>query len=372
MPDYRTVIFISAGDPSGDIAGSHLIQQLKSKYRGVRFTGLGGYRMNAAGQEQLVDGGKLAILGFWEVAKKYFFFRSLMNSAIEQIKKTKPKVIILIDYPGFNLRLAKRVRSTGIPIVYYISPQVWAWHKKRIFAIKRLVDLMLVILPFETDIYDRAGVKNRFVGHYLMDDIDPSFIKAPFDINTNLIVLMPGSRPQEVERMLPTLLGTAGLISKRGKYRFAIAAVKGDINYETYIKSSPVPVEIARGKTRELIAQSRLVITSSGTATLETGIIGRPMVVIYKTGLLTYLIARRLVAIDRIALINIAAGEKIVPELIQNDAVPEKIAEEAFRFLNDEQISSAVVEKLNKAADHLGTPGAAARAVESIGELLNC
>jgi len=351
MPAPDKTIFISAGDPSGDIAGFHLIQRLHAQYPDIDFIGLGGNRMKNAGQEQLVEGAQLAVLGFWEVARRYFFFRKLMLSAVETIKKTKPAAVILIDYPGFNLRLAKRIKPLGIPIIYYISPQVWAWGKKRIHAIKRLVDLMLVILPFETDIYDKAGVNSRFVGHYLMDDIDPALIKAPYNTDSDLIVLLPGSRPQEVQRMLPTLLKTAAILSKKGNYRFAVAAVEGNIEYESYMNGMDIPVEIIRGKTRELIMQSRLVITSSGTATLETGIIGRPMVVIYKTGMLTYLIARYLVSIENIALINISAGERIVPELVQFDAVPSKIADEAMRFLDNAKLTRDVILKLNRTAD---------------------
>ena len=371
LPADKT-IFISAGDPSGDIAGYHLIKQLKKEYPDINYLGLGGNRMKNAGQEQLVDGDQLAVLGFWEVARKYLFFRKLMYSAVETIENARPAAVVLIDYPGFNLRLAERIKSLGIPIVYYISPQIWAWGKKRIHAIKRLVDLMLVILPFETDIYDKAGVENGFVGHYLMDDIDPDFIKAPYDAESDMILLMPGSRPQEVQRMLPTLLRTAEILSKKGKYRFTIAAVEGNIDYESYMAGIDTPVEIIRGKTRELIAQSRLVITSSGTATLETGIIGRPMIVIYKTGMLTYLIARSLVSIENIALINISAGERIVPELVQHDAVPDKIAKEAMRFLDNSDLTQDVIFKLNKTADQLGAPGAAKRAVEHMGDVLKC
>jgi len=163
---------------------------------------------------------------------------------------------------GFNLRLAERIKPLGIPIIYYISPQIWAWAGGRIKQIKRLVDRMLLILPFETEMYNKAGVPNEFVGHYLLDDID-----------SDLILLMPGSRPQEVQRMLPVLLQSAFLLSRMGDYRFAIAAVEGNIDYEAYSKNANIPIEVVYGRSRELAAESRLVITSSGTATLETGII---------------------------------------------------------------------------------------------------
>ncbi|UCD94340.1 MAG: lipid-A-disaccharide synthase [Candidatus Zixiibacteriota bacterium] len=372
MSHSQIPIFISAGDPSGDVAGSHLLEKLKLGSENISFFGLGGRRMNAAGQAQLVDGSKLAVLGFWEVARKYFFFKKLLSQTVKLIIERKPKAIILIDYPGFNLRLAEKVKSLGIPIIYYISPQIWAWGAKRIGQIKRLVDLMLLILPFEKKIYDEAGVSNRLVGHYLLDDIDPRFIKAPYNPKSDLIVLMPGSRPQEVQRMLPVLLRAAGIISRSGKWRFAVAAVEGGVDYPSIMINSSMDAELVTGRTRELIAESRLVITSSGTATLETGIIGRPMVVIYRTGLLTYLIARRLVTLDMIALVNVTAGRKVVPELIQHDATPKKIADAAGGFLEDDSLSLAVVGELNKTADRLGGPGGSGRAANAIREIINC
>jgi lipid-A-disaccharide synthase len=372
MADESILIFLSAGDPSGDIAGSHLIKQLKSGRNNFEFIGLGGQRMQQAGQRQIVDSTKLAVLGFWEVAKRFLFFRKLMSDTIALIIKRKPKVIILIDYPGFNLRLAEKIKSLKIPIIYYISPQIWAWGKKRIESIKRNVDLMLLILPFEKNIYDRAGIKNKFVGHYLLDDMEKKYIKAPYNIKSDLVVLMPGSRPQEVQRMLPPLIETAKLLSAKRSLRFVVAGVKGDIDYNYYVEKGRFPLEVAIGKTRDLIRDSRLVITSSGTATLETAIIGRPMIVIYKTGLLTYLIARRLVKLDRIALVNITAGEKIVPELIQSDASPDAIAREAIRFLDSEDLSISIVNNLNRITDKLGDSGVSLRAADAIREYLNC
>ena len=327
--------------------------------------------MQALGQEQPVDGKELAVLGFWEVAKRFSFFKKLMNQVVDSIIEKKPKVIILIDYPGFNLRLAQKIKHLNIPIIYYISPQIWAWHSKRIKKLKQLVDCMLLILPFETKIFDDAGMKNRFVGHYLFDDIDAKYIKAEYNHESNLILLMPGSRPQEVQRMLPTMIRTAEKLSENRDWKFVIAGVRGDIDYFSYIKDSPIPIEIIFGQTRDQIAESRLVITSSGTATLETGIIGRPMVVIYKTGWLTYQIARQLVKLDKIALINIVGDKKIVPELIQNNATPEKIIEAANKFLNDKDFVSEVINELNVATNKLGGAGTSERAAETIIRFIN-
>ncbi len=372
MVEETIPIFLSAGDPSGDIAGSLLIKQLKSANKKLEFIGLGGRRMQSAGQEQIVESSKLAVLGFWEVAKKFLFFKRLMSDTVALIKERKPKVIILIDYPGFNLRLAKKIKAPGIPIVYYISPQIWAWGKKRIVEIKRCVNMMLLILPFEKQIYDDAGVSNKLVGHYLLDDMEKKYIKAPYDVDSDLVVLMPGSRSQEVQRMLPPLLETVRILSSERDLHFVVAGVEGTIDYDRYIRQSNLPIEVVYGKTRDLLRDSRLVITSSGTATLETAIIGRPMIVIYKTGLLTYLIARRLVKLQSIALVNITAGENIVPELIQNQATPNLISREATRFLDNIDLSLDVITKLNHLTDGLGSGGVSIRAADAILEFINC
>lgn len=365
-------IFLSAGDPSGDIAGSLLISELIGTGNRLEFFGLGGRRMKEAGQMQIVEGDRLAVLGFWEVIKKFAFFRRLLIDTTRMIEKKRPAVVVLIDYPGFNLRLAERIRPLGIPVVYYISPQIWAWGAGRLKKIGALVDKMLLILPFEKDIYDRAGVANELVGHYLLDDIPDEFIRADYDPASNLILLMPGSRPQEVQRMLPTLLATAEIMARKGSWRFAVAGLAGDIDYGQYLAESPLDIDLVLGRTREMIAQSRLVITSSGTATLEVGIIGRPMVVIYKTSLLTYLIARRLVRLDEIALINIAAGKMIVPELIQYKATPTGIAAAAESFLKNADRVGRVIGQLHEVADILGSRGCSARAAAIIGAYLPC
>lgn len=363
-------IFVSAGDPSGDIAGFHLLKALREIDKGIRFFGLGGRRMKQLGQEQKVESDKLAVLGFWEVARRFRFFRKLLSDTVREIERKRPKAIILIDYPGFNLRLAERVKYLNIPIIYYVSPQIWAWGGKRIEPIKRLVDRMLVILPFEKELYDRAGVKCDFVGHYLMDDIESRFIKAPYKSESDVIALLPGSRPQEIEKMLPVLVEAAAVLSENRKYRFAVAGIEGKFDYGSYLKNCGTEIELRLGRTRELIAESRLVITSSGTATLETGIIGRPMVVIYKTGWLTYLIARRLVRLDSIALVNITAGERLAPELIQREAAAPRIAEETVKILSDAERTSEIILKLHQLTDRLGRPGAGKRAAEIVGEYL--
>lgn len=363
-------IFLSAGDPSGDNAAHRLLTELKGRHEGLRCFGLGGPHLSAQGQQQLVDGTRLAVLGFWEVARQYRFFRALMKLCVDEITQRRPDCIVLVDYPGFNLRLAERVRALGIPIIYYISPQIWAWGGRRIDQIKRLVDLMLLILPFESDLYDRAGVPNDFVGHYLIEDIPDGLIASTPPADGHL-ALLPGSRPQEIQRHLRPMLATAAGFCRRHNSSAVIAGVRGAHDYESELAAvADSSISVVYGDSRRVISEARLVLTSSGTATLEAAIIARPMVVIYKTGWMTYQIARRLIHLDRIALANLVLDDKVVPELIQSEANPGAMLRALERYVSDREYFDTVSARLRKTASILGGPGASSRAAERIGEFI--
>lgn len=363
-------IFISAGDPSGDNACSHLITSLKQRFPDLELFGLGGPRMKKLGQRQLARSEDLAVLGFWEVAKRFMYFRRLLNDCVRQIESERPALVLLADYPGFNLRLAERLQGFGIPVIYYISPQIWAWKKDRIYQIKRTVDLMLLILPFENEIYEKHDVPYRMVGHYLLEDIPREFINSTPPDN-NQIALLPGSRPQEVERMLGPMLGAVKKMQVSRELAAVVAGVRGVHDYESAIENSGVKnVSVQYGNARQVICDSRIAIVASGTATLECGLIGRPMVVVYRTGWVTYQIARRLVKLDKIALVNLVLDEKVVPELIQNDACPEKIAGETLAILSNVDQFDRTVSRLRLVSERLGGPGASRRAAEAIGAFL--
>jgi len=364
-------LFLSAGDPSGDNAAARLIRSLTELAGPINLAGLGGARLKKLGQRQLAEPDDLAVLGFWEVAKQARFFKRLLSSSVDEIRQTKPNCVVLIDYPGFNLRLAKRIKPLGIPIVYYITPQVWAWHKKRVHQIRKLIDKVLVILPFEEQFFREHGVESRFVGHYLLEDIPAEYIASPAP-QVNRLCLMPGSRPQEIERMLLPMLRTARMFNKKYGTTAVVAAVKGRFDYEKYIEEFRTDnVELVYDDARRAVAESSLVLTASGTATLEAAIIGRPIVVVYKTGSITYHIAKRLVKLDNIGLVNLVLGEKAVPELIQSDASPEKMMAEFEKLYNDEAYYHSVVEKLRRVPQMLGGTGASRRAAELIAEYLS-
>ncbi|MDX9856414.1 MAG: lipid-A-disaccharide synthase [candidate division Zixibacteria bacterium] len=364
------LLFLSAGDPSGDIASARLLQRLLASRPGLTTFGLGGARLAALGQRQLAEPADLAVLGFWEVARRYRFFRHLMNRSVAEIEHMSPACILLVDYPGFNLRLAARVKRLGIPIVYYISPQVWAWAGRRIHRIKELVDRMLLILPFEKELYDSHGIPNELVGHYLVEDIPAQYI-ASDPPAAGQIALLPGSRRQEIERMLVPMLGAARRHLDAFGGKAVVAGVKNVYDYEKAMAPfAGEPIEIVYDDSRRVLYESDLVVTASGTATLEAGIIGRPMVIIYKTGFVTYQIARRLVTLRLIGLVNLVLGETVVPELIQYDASPDRIASELARYRTDAPYFQRVCERLKTVAGILGGRGASERAAAAVGSYL--
>ncbi len=361
-------IFLSAGDPSGDNAAARLVASLQQVSPNLTLYGLGQEKLKQLGQEQFTPGSQLAVLGFWEVLKQYRFFRKLMKRCEQEIKKRRPDVVVLVDYPGFNLRLAKRIRKTGIPIVYYISPQVWAWGNKRVAQIRELVDLMLLILPFEKEFFQDTGINTCFVGHYLLEDIPANFIASPPPGN-GTIALLAGSRPQEVQRMLPSMLLAARQFNRTYGTKAVIAGVSGIFDYETSLRQFKSDnIEIVYDNSRQCIYESDIVLTASGTATLETAIIGRPMVVVYRTGWLTYMIARQLINLDSIALVNLVLNDEVVPELIQHEAIPERMFSELSLLWDNEELYQQTCTQLHRIPDLLGGKGASERAAQLIME----
>ena len=358
-------IFLSAGDPSGDIAAARAVTELTALRPDISCFGLGGERLKSLGQEQFAEPSQLAVLGFWEVAKRFPFFRRLFHRCLDEIDSRKPACAVLVDYPGFNLRLAKEIKKRGIPIVYYIAPQVWAWGKGRIHNIRELVDLLLVILPFEQKVFSDGHVRHEFVGHYLLEDIPKSYISSPIPSSQTLAIL-PGSRHQEIDRMLGPLLRAAKLFCAKSGFRAQIAAIKGCYDYESAVASWGFPrVEIVYDDSRRVLFDGQCALVASGTATLEAAIIGRPMVITYRTSWSTYQIAKRLINLDAIGLVNLTAGKKIVPELIQGEMNPESICQALLNIVSPEQ-SGVIKAELERIPALLGGEGASQRVASSI------
>lgn len=368
-----------AGEASGDLHGALLIEELKKRRPDFSFYGIGGDRMQKQGVELLYHARDLAIMGFFEVFGRLLFFRRVFNSVVQSLPQRKPDMAILIDYPGFNLRLAEKLKQAGVPVVYYIAPQIWAWRARRIEQIKKSVDLMLVILPFEETLYRRAGVPVFFVGHPLLGVVKPTQTRQRFrssfglDEKTTLIGLLPGSRQQEIEKILPIMMKTVSIARQRRP------DIKGAVGLAEMVSRSVVAGIIAQegtgnfflveNATYDLMHHSDLLLVSSGTATLESAIAGTPLVVLYKTNWLTYVVARRVVTIPHIALVNVIAGTQVVPEFIQH-APPPKIAGVVLNLLFDLEKKMRLKEQLRQVRSNLGLPGAAGRAAEQIIKLM--
>ena len=370
-------LMIIAGEASGDKHGASLIYHLKAKDPTLRFTGLGGPLMRSAGQEQLYDIKGLAVLGLTEVLKKIFFFRRVFFETLNFLKRERPDALVLIDYPGFNVRLAEKAHREKIKVIYYISPQVWAWGKERVGRLRQTIEKMLVVFPFEEEIYRREGVPVKFVGHPLLDELELSSssdeLRSGFGLKPGelAIALLPGSRLQEIKLILPVMLETAFLLKGKFKVKFLLPVAPA-INREIIEKALgryTLPLKIVEGESIKVIAASDLVITASGTATLETAILGRPMVIIYKVPFLSYLVLKRLLKVPCIGMVNILLQEKVFPEFIQYEAKADNIFKACARILEDRLYRDKMLDSLNKIRGLLGGPGASSRAAQEIWSL---
>jgi lipid-A-disaccharide synthase len=320
-------ILIVTGEASGDLHGSNLVKELLAIDPSLRVYGVGGKKMRDVGIEIIFDAGDLAVVGISEVLRKAPTIFKAYNKLKRTLDSEKPDLVVLIDYPGFNLRFAKEVKKRDIPIVYYISPQVWAWRKGRSQKIAELVDKMLVIFPFEVSIYQKYKMDVAYVGHPLLDEFDRRVSKDEILENLNLdpaattIALIPGSRCEEITRLLPVMYEAARIIKKKIPHVQFVLPIANTLDFQFvrgYMEDRSVPVKIVENNFYEVLAISDCAVVTSGTATLEAAFMTVPMVIVYKVSPLTYFIGKSLVKMDYISLPNIVAGKKIVPELIQN------------------------------------------------------
>jgi len=373
-------ILIVAGEASGDLHGSSLIRELKNINSHLQFFGIGGDRMKKEGMELVYHIDKLSIMGFFEVLKNIGLIREVMKTMVKLAEERKPDLVVLIDYPGFNLRFAKRVKKMGIPIAYYISPQVWAWGGNRVKKMKGLIDKMIVIFHFEKELYKKFDIDCEFVGHPLLEVVRPVLSKedfqSKFDLRKNevLLGLLPGSRWQEVEKILPIMVQSAELLGARIKNLRIMLGLASTIKKEKVgiiLGQFKSKVEIVENLTYDLMKHSDLLLVASGTATLESVILGTPFLVLYKTGFWTYLLAKSLVSIPNIALANVVAGKKIVPEYIQNKAVPKDIAEEMYDILTNKPRYKSIQNELSLVKEKIGEVGASKRAAQIINGIIS-
>lgn len=372
-------IFIIAGEHSGDLHGSNLIKALYKKDPKIEISGVGGEKMKAAGCTIVHDLTDLAVIGFIEVLKHYRKIREIFYNLLDYVKKEKPDTVILIDYPGFNLRFAKELKDTGIKVIYYISPQIWAWKKRRIHDIKKHIDLMLVILDFEEQLYIDHDIPVNFVGHPLIDILKPETDKETFyeEINfrsKKLVALLPGSRNIEIERILPVLLSTAEKINETEKdisfvlpYKATNKALMEEIKKNYQIDN----LVFTEDKIYNIMKYADLVLVASGTATLETACFNTPLIIVYKTSLFTWLLAKTLLRIKFIGIVNIIAKTEIAPEFVQFDATAAKIAPCAINMLKEENNKKAKQNIKEKVIDKMDKGGASEKAADAVLSLIS-
>lgn len=366
-------VMIIAGEASGDLHGAGVVRELKRRFPNADIYGIGGEKMKAAGMQLIFHVRELAFMGFLEVLKHLPLIRAVQKTLEILLRGRKPDVVVLIDYPGFNIRFAQVVHSLGIKIVYYISPQVWAWHKSRVKKMKGMIDKMLVVFPFEVEIYKSEGIDVEFVGHPLLEVLtEPqdrkSFCKRyQLDAEKPIIGLLPGSRKQEIERIFPAMIGAARMLYRDGGTQAVVGlAPTVELEYMESFLHDDVPITFVRNATYDVMGNSDVALVTSGTATLETACFKTPMVVVYKTSLLTYFIGRMLVKVNNIGLVNIVAGKRIVPELIQSRATPERMAREAAKILNNDAVREEMVKNLGEIRERLGTVGASKRVADTV------
>ncbi|MEE9910663.1 MAG: lipid-A-disaccharide synthase [Deltaproteobacteria bacterium] len=373
-------VMIVAGEASGDLHGSFLVREMLAINPSLHFYGIGGSKMKEAGVRLLTSAADIGVVGVTEVFSKIGTFIKVIAMIRKSMDQLKPNLVILIDFPDFNLNIvARAAKKRNIRIFYYISPQVWAWREGRVRQIKRLVNKMAVILPFEVDFYAKHGFAVDYVGHPLRDTVKSELTRSGARLHFGLsekqttIGLLPGSRTAEITRLLPEMMKAAQIISLNipdAQYILPLADTVEDKNVAAIIAASGIPVKMVRGRTYDVLACCDLAIVTSGTATLETGLMGVPMVIIYKMSLFSALIGKLFINPKYIGLVNIIAGKTVAPELVQLAATGPRIASEALAILLNEDKQQEISRELNNIRQKLGEPGAARRAAQIACEMI--
>ncbi len=366
---------IIAGEASGDLYGARLIRAYRAMHPDAQFFGIGGDLMRDEGAELLYHISQTAIMGFVEVVKRYRFLREMFDRCEMQYNERRPDAVLLIDYPGFNLRFARKVKAAGGRVLYYISPQVWAWGKNRARKMAGLVDHLACVFPFEEKLFNDIGVPTTFVGHPLVEILEKTnraeFLQSQgLPADKLLLGLFPGSREQEVHRLLPAMLEGAELLRKRTGCTIAIGAARlPDALYEAHLRGFD-EIHIVRGATHALMQHSHAAVVASGTATVETAWYETPMVVVYRASWLNYQIGRRLINVGNIGMVNILAGARIVPELLQDDMRADYIAQYTLPYFENGERRAATIAALRRVNEQLGSAGASVRTAEILDRII--
>ncbi len=372
-----TRLLVSCGEPSGDTYGGALVSELRKLGEAPEVFGLGGDRLAVEGADILAHVRDLAVVGLWEVVSHLPRFRRIFRRVLAEVDRRRPDAAVLVDYPDFNLRLARELKARGVPVVYYVSPQVWAWRRRRIRTIRQTVTRMLVIFPFEEAFYRESGVPVTFVGHPLVDLVQPAPDRRAFlaecglDPDRPLLAILPGSRPQEVAHNLPPLLGAIRLLADRKpSLQFALPlapSLRGETIRGTL---AGLPVHCLEGQAHRLLGASDAAVVASGTATVEAALLGTPLVVVYRLSAVTYRLGRRFVRVPHYAMVNLIAGRRVALELIQEEFTAERVAEEALSLLEDQTRRLQMARDLAEVRQKLGGGGASRRAALALLEVL--
>lgn len=372
---------VVAGEPSGDLHLSSLIREMGQRTQATRFYGIAGPRSEAAGCEVMVPMEKMAVMGIVEVLRHFPFLYGVLGRVRRELRDRPPDLLLLVDYPGFNLLLAKTARRLGIPVLFYISPQVWAWRSGRIRKIAQRVDHMAVIFPFEVPYYADAGVSVRYVGHPLVGKVLPDLTheeareRLGIDPGRKTVGLFPGSRSSEVSQVLDELLLTAQQMSQQNPGLQFLLSRAPELSSELFFRAEEMadtlPLTVVTGEPHTAILACDAVVSVSGTVTLEMALLNRPMVVIYRTSPLSYWILEKLVRIPYVSLVNIVAGERVVPELLQDDLSAERIASHLGGVLEDGEVRRRMLSGLYAVRERLGSGNAASNLADWVEELFD-
>jgi len=367
-------IMILAGEASGDLHGGELVKALLKTDPTLEIFGVGGDKMRDAGMQLYYHVDQLAYIGFWEVVKHYFHFRRIFYHLLEELEKRRPDILVLIDYPGFNLKFAKQAHKRGVNVFYFIAPQVWAWAQGRAKKMAKYIHHLAVIFNFEVPFFEKYGLKTTFVGHPLMDGLKTSMDKRAFcqHVNINpdapLLALLPGSRKQEIDFLLPVMLEAASALKKEHRdLQIAVskATTISEQQFNSCLEKFP-GIRVIENKTYDLMKHATAAIVASGTATLETACFETPFVIAYRISPLSYSIGKKVVKIQHIGLANIVAGEQVAREFIQHELTPGNIKQELEKLLYDTKHRDITINKLKKVKQKLGAPGAAEKTARLI------
>lgn len=365
MQEPKRIVII-AGEESGDVHASVLIRQLKATYPNVEISGVGGRHMQEAGAELISDLARFGVTGLTAVIRHLKVIRNAFIAVKKHLNQQKPDLLILVDYPGFNLRLAKYAKlKLGIKILYYISPQIWAWKAKRIHLIKQCIDQMAVILPFEKHLYEKAQVPVNFVGHPLVEkissavsDIQVQRTALQLPLERTIMALLPGSRNNEIEHHMPVLRDTALLLQERHPNLHFVIPIANTINptkIKQYFSSTNLPISFIKGQALNCMAAADFVIVSSGTASLECALLEKPMCIIYRSSLLNYVLAMKFIKVKFLGLCNLLANRMIVPEFLQYDCNAHELTRYIDRFYKDPEQPQKMLSQLTKVKQSLSS-----------------